>query len=141
MGRRQQDFFKKDSFAVMGNTRRMRDAVNGLKEMGKTVYFVDAGFSKDESAGKFPSLADIPGPVDAAICDGRFKVKSYVGAVADAGIKSIWFNFLSNPRDAVALAREKDLDVWQGECAVVWLPTRGPHHSMHRLLWKLLGKY
>ena len=142
MGAHEQDFFNKDSFVVMGNTRRMRDAFKGLKMMGKTVYFMDLGFAKDESAGKFSKLEDLPGPVDAAICDGSpEKLEYYTEAAVKAGIKAIWYNFQTRPRVAAVLARKSGLDVYEGQCAVVWLPTWGPHHSMHRMIWKWLGRY
>lgn len=142
MGQAEKDFFQKDTFVVMGNTRRMRDTVKGLDRMGKTVYFVDDEFATREGESKFSSLADLPLPVDAAICDGpEDKVKGYVTAAADEGIRSVWINFESDKPGAVALAKEKGLTLLHGQCAVIWLPTRGPHHFVHRLIWKALGKY
>jgi len=142
MGKAEQDFFSGDGFVVMGNTRRMRDAFNGLKKLGKKVYFVDVGFSKDDAAGKYSSLADLPDKVDAAICDGpRTKLIGYIDELAGAGINKVWINFLSDKPDVVAHAVSKNMEVLHGNCAVVWLPTVGPHHSIHRFLWKVLGKY
>ncbi len=142
MGQEERNFFDFRSFLVMGNTRRMRDAFRGLKQMGKTVYFFDENFDNNPAEGKFSSMSDLPGPVDAAICDGaKGKVKTFVNKAADAGIENLWLNFQSNYPEAVELAQRKNLNLLHGQCAVVWLPTRGPHHSVHRALWKLLGKY
>jgi len=142
MGMKEQEFFAKDRFVVMGNTRRMRNTVDGLKKLGKTVYFVDESFPSDRGARRFPTLAALPDPVDAAICDGPpDRMKSYIGAVKDAGIPSIWLNFESDKPEVVSLAKGKGLEVLHGQCAVIWAPAWGPHHSIHRLLWKILGKY
>jgi len=143
MGQAEQAFVKKQSFVLMGNTRRLRYALNGLKTLGKTVYFVDEKFSTDKSKNRFSDLSQVPESVDAAIIDSPFnkkKIKEYVLAAAAKGIKSVWLNFQSAPGQAVDLAREKGMDVLHGQCVVLWLPTGFPH-SAHRGLWKLLGKY
>lgn len=142
MAKREREFFEFNTFLVMGNTRRMRDAFRGLKQMGKTVYFFDENFESNPAGGKFSGMAELPGPVEAAICDGAGeKVKTFINKAADAGIENLWINFMSDSREAVELARRRNLNLLHGQCAVVWLPTRGPHHTMHRALWKLLGKY
>jgi len=142
MGERERKFFEFNTFLVMGNTRRMRNAFRGLKQMGKTVYFFDEKFDDNRAEGKFSGMAELPTPPEAAICDGsKRRVKTFIDKAADAGIENLWINFQSDYPEAVELARRRNLNLLHGQCAVVWLPTRGLHHSVHRALWKLLGKY
>ena len=60
---------------------------------------------------------------------------------ADAGIRDVWIHMRMDTPEALALAREKGINVRSGTCAVMYLMPGFTYHSIHRWIMKIAGKY
>jgi predicted CoA-binding protein len=140
-----EQFFQRQSFAVIGNSKLKpfpRLTYGGLRKMGKTVYAVD--LSGADSVGKhkaFGSLAELPEPVQGAIVEvPRNATLDAVRQAAEAGIKDVWLHMRSDSPEVLELCRREGINVRWGTCAVMYTG-RGSYHAVHRGISKLLRKY
>jgi predicted CoA-binding protein len=138
-------FFENRSFAVVGDTAKKNFPVltyRGLKKMGKVVFPVDPSEAEIEGDKAYPDLGQLPGKVDAAILEvPKDDTRDWVARVADAGIKDVWIHLQRETPEALALAREKGLNVRSGTCAVMYVTPGFTYHSIHKWIMKLVGKY
>ena len=140
------DFLAQRRIAVVGVTGRQGDfataVLDELWEHGYTAFPV--GRSAGEEA--FPSLADLPGPVDGVIVMvGRDHAAAVVEEAAALGISRVWlFKGIgkgSCSDEAVAAARAHGMTVVEGGCPFMFLDPVRSAHRFHRGVWKLRGKY
>jgi predicted CoA-binding protein len=146
MASRKEQFFDANSFAVIGNSRTKgfpKLTYKYLRTMGKTVYAVDLGGGATvEGDPAYPSVDDLPGEVEAAIIEvPRGKTMDALRPVVEAGIKRVWFHQKSDTPAVASYCRDEALDFHVGGCAVMYTHNRLSYHSVHKRLWKLLGKY
>jgi uncharacterized protein len=138
-------FFQNDRFAVVGHTHAgsfPKLTYQGLKNLGKTVYPVDP--SLDEVAGDkaYQNLKALPEKVDGVILEvPKEETRQWVAEAAEVGIKEIWIHMQRDTEEALALAREKGLNVRTGTCAVMYVTPGVTFHSLHKWIMQLLGKY
>jgi uncharacterized protein len=59
---------------------------------------------------------------------------------ARLGIKHLWMQQGAESKEAVALCHDKGIAAVAGECLLMHTEAPFPH-SIHRWLWKKLGKY
>jgi uncharacterized protein len=138
-------FFEHASFAVIGDSSRKRFpklTYGNLKRLGKKVYAVDLGGAPTvEGDRAYRSLADLPETVQATIVEvPRRDTLDVVRRVADAGIGNVWLHQLSDTPEALALCRERGLQVRHGTCAVMYTGG-GSYHRIHRLIAKAARKF
>ncbi len=145
MPSKNEQFFQRSSFAVIGNSKRKPFPVltyGGLRRMGKTVYPVDLGGAttiKGDAA--YQSLSALPQPVDAAIVEvPRNETLDAVKQVAEAGIMDVWLHMRTDTPEALAFCREHGINARHGSCAVMYTGA-GSYHRVHRGLAKLFRKY
>lgn len=146
MASRKEQFFDANSFAVIGNSRTKgfpRLTYGYLRTMGKTVYPVDLGGGPTvEGDTAYASVADLPGDVEAAIIEvPRIETMDALRPVVDAGIKRVWFHQKSDTPEVVSYCRDQGLDFHVGGCAVMYTHNHLSYHTVHKQLWKLLGRY
>lgn len=65
----------------------------------------------------------------------------FMRQAAEVGIKDVWVHMGRETPEALALAREKGLNVLTGTCAVMYVSPGFSYHSVHKWLNKLLGRY
>lgn len=146
MASSKEQFFEAQSFVVVGDTKSKgfpKITYGNLRRMGKTIYPVDlAGKPQVEGDTAYASVADIPGEVDAAIIEVRRRdTMDAVKQAVAAGIKDIWLHQGSHTGAIVSYCREQGVAYHIDGCAVMYTNNRLSYHSIHKRLWKLLGKY
>jgi len=140
-----QAFWENRTFAVVGNEAKKnfpRLTYRGLKKLGKVVFAVDPSQVEIEGDRAYADFASLPAKVDAVVLEvPKEETRDWVARVADAGIKDVWIHMQRETPEALALAKEKGLNVRSGTCAVMYLDQGLSYHSIHRWIMKLAGKY
>ena len=140
-----QSFWEHKSFAVVGDSAKRsfpKLTYRGLKKEGRTVFAIDPSGSPVEGDATYPDLAALPVPVEAVVLEvPKDQTAAWVGRAADAGIKAVWMHQQTDTPEALALAREKGMEVCSGTCAVMYVTPGFSFHSFHRFVQKLSGKY
>lgn len=140
-----EEFFTKNSFALVGNSAKKnfpKLTYRALKKLGKTVYAVDPGASEIDGDKAYPDLASLPGPVEGVVLElPKDETAEWVGKAADAGVKDLWIHMKRDTPEALALAKEKGMNVRTGTCAVMYATPEFSFHSIHKTIMKILGKY
>lgn len=139
-------FFNATSYVVVGNSRTKGFPVityRNLRRMGKTVYPVDLGGGDTVEGDKaYASVAEVPGDVDAAIIEvPAEQTLAAAKSVVEAGIGHVWLHQRSDTPAVVSYLRDHQVDYHTNGCAVMYTNNRLSMHSIHRGLWKMLGKY
>ncbi len=122
---------------------------NAYTKANKPFYCLDLG-GLTESRGPtkggkvYTSAADLPedrGDLALIWVKPGTSVKA-VEAAHEAGCKRVWFSFKTAHRDAVAKAREYDMEVVEvGRCAIYYLDDQPFGCKMHTLMIKASGLY
>ena len=128
---------RKDSFA---NT-----VGQALTDHGYDVVPVNPRLAVLDQRPCYPTVADIPGPIDGAIVMvGPDHAASAVEDVAAADVSQIWlFKGLGGPGaatpDAIAACDRHGLHTVAGACPLMFLEPVGSAHRIHRSVRKLRG--
>ena len=138
-------FFTLGSFAVVGHSKAKPFPVlsyRKLKAMGKTVYPVDPSTDDIDGDKTFANLGALPAPVEGLIVEvPKNETKDWVAAAAAAGIRDVWVHMAHDTPEAIALAKDKGINLRTGTCAVMYLNPGLSYHSIHKLIMKATGKY
>jgi len=138
-------FWENDSYAFVGHSAKKnfpKLSYNALKKSGKTVYAVDPSVETIEGDNACPDLASLPTPVAAVVLEvPKEETEAWVRKAVDAGVKELWIHANTDTPEALALAREKGVNVRSGTCAVMYVTPGFSYHSLHKWIMKLLGKY
>lgn len=138
-------FWDHSAFAVVGHSAtRPFPALTygGLKKLGKKVFAIDP--SSNVAAGDiaYPDFASLPEPVEAAVIEvARDMTRSWVLKAADAGIKHVWLHMNTDTPEAVALAKERGIELRTGTCTVMYVSRGFSVHAVHGWVQKLRGAY
>jgi hypothetical protein len=145
MDSRYESFWENDSFAVVGHSDKKRFphlTYNKLKQLGKRVFPVDPGSGEISGDRTFPDLTSLPESVDAVVLEvPRDEIEEWVGAAADADIADIWIHQKCETPESLALARERDLNLHHGTCAVMYLSHGFSIHAFHGWINRRKGTY
>ena len=140
-----EEFWTHSSFAFVGHTTEKAFptlSYGELKKHGKKVFAVDP--SVDQIAGDktYPDLASLPEKVDAVVLEvPKQETEGWVAKAADAGIRKLWIHMNRDTPEALALARERGMQVHTGTCAVMYVTQGFSYHSLHKWINQLLRKY
>ncbi len=138
-------FWENDSFAFVGHSavkKFPKTSYKEVKNLGKTVYAVDPSTETIEGDKAYPDLTSIPTPVSAVVLEvPKGETKGWVQRAADAGVKELWIHMATETPDALALAKEKGMNVRSGTCAVMYVKPGFSYHSFHKWIMFLFGKY
>jgi len=141
-----------DGFLLIGDSSRDRfpgDSYNVYTTMGKRFYCLDMG-GLSESRGKtkggkvYSSVEELPEQRDdlAIIWVKPRQAKEAVELAHSAGCKRVWFSFGSGHHEAVARARELDMQVVEiGRCPVYYLEDTPRNCKFHTLITKTSGTW
>ncbi len=138
-------FFTLGSFAVVGRSQAKPFPLlsyRRLKAMGKQVYAVDPSTDVIDGDRAYPDLGGLPSPVAGLIVEvPKVETKDWIAAAANAGIRDVWVHMAHDTPEALALAKEKGINLRTGTCAVMYLNPGMSYHSIHKLIMKMTGKY
>jgi predicted CoA-binding protein len=138
-------FWNNRSFAVVGHAAKKnfpRLTYRGLKKLGKVVFAVDPSADEIEGDRAYAGLDALPEKVDAVVLEvPKEETKHWVSKAAEAGINDVWIHMQRETPEALALAKEKGLNVRSGTCAVMYVTPGFTFHSIHKWIMKLVGKY
>ena len=153
-----ESFWRHDTYVVVGHSARSnfpKLTFNALRAGGKTVHAVDPSCDSVEGENAhrdFDALLEhLAGDgqgdarasleeVAAVIEVPRDETAGWIGRAADSGIKKVWIHMGRETPEALALAKERGVDVCHGTCAVQYLDESFPH-SVHAWIRRLLGRY
>jgi predicted CoA-binding protein len=114
----------------------------GLKKLGKKVFAIDASSHVAAGDKAYPDFASLPERVDAAVIEvPRDLTRAWVQKAADAGVKHLWLHMNTETPEAVALAKERGIDLRTGTCAVMYVTRGFSLHTVHGWVQKLRGAY
>jgi len=139
------DFLSQHGIAVAGVSRDgnlpAKTIYRKLKEKGYQVYAVNPRASSVEGDPCYPSLAELPGPVDALMIATPAEASlDLVRQCADQGIRRVWMHRSIGPcsvsEGAVELCHELGIEVIPGGCPMMHLE---PVDVAHRCMRWVLG--
>ncbi|MBN2885633.1 MAG: CoA-binding protein [Chromatiaceae bacterium] len=138
-------FFELNRFAVIGRSAVKPFPIlsyRRLKALGKGVYAVDPSTDHIDGDTAYPSLEALPEAVEGVIIEApKTETRDWVAAAAERGIRDVWVHMAHDTPEAVALAKEKGINLRTGTCAVMYLKPGLSYHSIHKAIMQLLGKY
>ena len=138
-------FFEHERYAVVGHSSEAsfpRLTYAALKEAGKQVFAVDPSAEAIEGDPVWRDLASLPSPVDGAVLEvPREETAGWVERAAQAGIPRVWIHQNRETEEALACARTNHLETHVGSCAVMYLAQGVNVHTLHKAVWKLVGRY
>jgi predicted CoA-binding protein len=138
-------FWTRSTYAFVGHSAKKgfpRISYGELKKGGKKAFAVDPSVDQIDGDKTYPDLRSLPEKVDGVVIEvPREETLDWVRQAADAGIKNVWVHMNRDTPEALALAKEKGLNIVTGTCAVMYVTQSPSYHSIHKWLNKLLGKY
>ncbi|MBN2146341.1 MAG: CoA-binding protein [Anaerolineales bacterium] len=140
-----QDFIAKRKLAIVGlsrNGNKFGNTIhNELKGKGYTLYPVHPQADKIDGTKCYPSFADLPEAVDGVIiCVPPVQTEKVVRDAAQAGIGRVWMQQGAESPAAVQFCAENGISEVHGECVMMFAEPVVFPHSLHRWIWKLIGK-
>ena len=112
-----------------------------LQRKGYRVFPVNTKAETVEGERCFRRLDDLPEPVGGVVTVVPPAETEKVAAdCARLGIRRMWMQQGSESKVAIALCHEKGIAEVHGECLIMHTAAGFPH-SVHRWIWKRLGKY
>ena len=138
-------FFDADLFAVVGSSSKMKFPVlsyRGLKNLSKTVYPVDPATSTIDGDKVYKSLNDLPEKVERVIIEvPKQEIMNWIKQAVSAGIQDAWIHMGCDTKETVKLAKDNNINLRTGTCAVMYVTPGPSYHSIHKWIMKILGKY
>ena len=140
-----EEFWNHGSYAFVGNSAAKgfpKLSYGELKKHGKTAFAVDPSVEEIDGDKTYPDLESLPEPVEAVVLEvPKQETVDWVRKAADAGIQYVWIHMNRDTPEALAVARERGLDVLTGTCAVMYLTRGFTYHSLHKWLNQATGRY
>ena len=138
-------FWTHESFAVVGHTAKRgfpKLTYGALRQQGRKVFAVDPSASEIEGDKAYPDLASLPEKVEAVVLEvPKDETEAWVRQAADAGIRDVWIHMTRETPEAVALARQRGLNVLTGTCAVMYVTPGFTYHTLHKWVNQLTRQY
>ena len=138
-------FWQGSSFAFVGLSAKKgfpHLSYEKSKALGKKVFAIDP--SREEIAGDraYADFAALPEKVEAAVLEvPREDTAGWVEKAADAGIRRVWIHASRDTPEAIALGKDRGLELLTGACAVMYVNRRPSYHSIHKWIAKLTKRY
>jgi predicted CoA-binding protein len=140
-----EDFWNRASYAFVARSAAKpfpKLSYGALKERGRKVFAVDPSADRVDGDASFPDFESLPEKVEAVVLETpRAETEEWVRKAADAGIRHVWIHMGRETPEAVALAKERGLEVLTGTCAVMYVKQGLSYHSIHKWINQLTGKY
>ena len=137
-------FVAQKSLAVVGVSRTRgfgNTLYRHLKHRGFQVFPVNVEADTVEGERCYRRLDDLPQTVDGVVTVvPPAQTTKVVEDCARLGISRIWMQQGSESEAALALCRDKGITEVHGACLLMHTGAKFPH-SIHRFIWRKLGKY
>jgi hypothetical protein len=137
-------FVAEKTLAIVGVSRTRgfgNTLFKHLKRKGYRVFPVNAQADSVEGEPCFHRLDDVPEPVGGVVTVVPPAETEKVAAdCVRLGIRRMWMQQGSESKAAIALCHDKGISEVHGECLIMHTSAGFPH-SLHRWLWKKLGRY
>jgi predicted CoA-binding protein len=135
-------FFSAEAYAVVGvsaNRHKFGNVVfRAMREREFTVYPVNPRLSFVEDRICYKSVSDLPDEVlSVVIVIPPEAAEQVVAECKWKGIENVWLQPGAQSRQAIAYAKENDLNVIHGECVLMYLEPVESFHALHRWVKKL----
>lgn len=143
-----------DGFLLIGDSSQGRfpaQSFHSYSSVGKRFFCLDIGGLTESRGGTsgarvYTSVSELPPAAErsdlAVIWVKPRSAASAVERAHEAGSKRIWFSFGTGHRDAVAKARELDMEVVEiGRCPVYFMDEMVAACRAHTLLTRATGSY
>lgn len=143
-------FLKHKRLAMVGVSRDPRDfsriVFRELLQRQYDVVPVNPAATTIEDRTCYSLLQEIQPPVEAALILTPPEVtEDVVHECVAAGVKSIWLHRAVGTgavsANALSYCKEHHIEVVAGHCPLMFLPSTGFIHRVHRFLSKLTGRY
>jgi len=135
--------------AVVGASRDPKDfsraVFRAFVERGYDVVPVNAAGGEVDGRRSARRLGEVTPPVDAALLmTPPLASEQVVRECVDAGVTRVWMHRGAGQGavspEAVALCRERGIEVVDGECPFMFLPDAGWFHGLHHFFRRLGGR-
>lgn len=144
------EFLDQKHLAFVGVSRDPKQFANAvyrkLRDGGRTMYPVNLNPDAETIEGDrcYRGLAEVPDPVDGVVVMvPAAAAVAVVRDAADRGVARVWLHRGAGPssvsEEAVALCRERGIDVVDGACPLMFEPPAGGVHRLHR--WFVRGRF
>ncbi|MHB9134310.1 MAG: CoA-binding protein [Armatimonadota bacterium] len=139
------DLLAQKTLAVVGVSRNEKKFGHliflRLKELGYRVIPVNPQADTIGGERCYPSLAALPESVGGAIIlTPPAETERVVREAKEAGIPRLWIQQQAESAAAISYCEEQQLDAVYGHCLLMFLQPNKFPHSIHRWIWKVLGK-
>ena len=139
------DFLSQRKLAIVGLSRGGKKFGNMIyKELsakGYTLYPVHPEAETIDGARCYPNLAALPEAVGGVIvCVPPGQTENVVRDAAQAGIRRVWMQQGAESAAAIQFCAENGISEVHGECVMMFAEKVSFPHSLHRWVWKLIGK-
>lgn len=137
-------FVAEKSLAIVGVSRTRgfgNTLFKHLKRKGYRVFPVNARAETVEGEPCYRRLDDLPEPVGGVVTVvPPAETEKVAQDCARLGIRRMWMQQGSESPAAIALCRDRGITEVHGECLLMHTAAGFPH-SIHRWVWKRLGRY
>jgi uncharacterized protein len=145
-----EDFLAQKRIAIAGISRdSASDSVKLFEELcrrGYDVVPVNPNTAEVQGRRCFARVQDIQPPVEAVLVMTSPEVtETVVNDCAEAGIRRVWMYRATGKGSvsakAVALCKERGIEVVPGQCPFMFLPDSAGVHRFHGFVRKIIGRY
>jgi len=138
-------FLKQKTLAVVGVSRSGKKFGNSvykeLKSKGYKLYPIHPEMKTYDGEDCYPSLSSLPEKVGGVfIAVSPEKTEEIVKEAKNMGIDNIWIQQKSESEKAVSFCNQNELNLIHNECLLMYANPVGFPHSIHRFIWKVMGK-
>jgi predicted CoA-binding protein len=139
------EFLSQQTFALVGASRTGKRFGNvilrSLKDRGYRVFPVNPKADVLEGEPCYPSLRQLPQPVDGlVVCVPPDQTEHVILEAIEAGIKRVWLQQGAESLRAVRLCEANAVSVVVGQCILMFAEPVRSIHRFHRWVWKLTRK-
>ena len=138
-------FLESKNLAIVGVSRKSSKFGNviykELKKKGMNVYGVNPNMDAIEGDRCYKNLKELEGKIDGVInVVSPSQTKDVLVQANEIGIKNIWMQQGSESDEAIKYCQENGINEIHKECILMFAEPINSIHSVHRWLWKILGK-
>ena len=138
-------FLEHKNLAIVGVSRKSSKFGNVIykewKKKGFNVYGVNPKLENIDGDKCFPSLRELKGKVEGIVnVVSKSQTKEVVMEANEIGIKNIWMQQGSESEEAIKYCQANGINEVHKECILMFADPVNSIHSVHRWIWKFLGK-
>lgn len=138
-------FWTNPSFAFVGHSSKQRFpelSYAKSRKLGKKVFAIDPDADRIQGDRAYHGFDELPEQVEAAVLEvPRAETAEWVEKAADAGIKNVWIHMQRETPEALAIGRDRGLNVLTGTCAVMYVDRGLSYHAIHKLIARARHRY